>query len=207
MKLFKDIKVLQLLKYLKKIYIIFLKYFLHFASSVGINVILFEILQIGEISPSVILNFSFQVWVLYEMFYLFYLFIKKVKQICSSEEKRNQKEEIIMNKNRKIVLGTSRYGKAVHPWDRLVSKSIEREFFFYCCKDQAEMHGYSIHDLSLQNFSFTADIEKIKERFLYEKKSLTEIEDIIAEKTRIKISHQIISKKEIKISVVSVILN
>ena len=108
-----------------------------------------------------------------------------------------------MNKNRKIVLGISRHGKAVHPWDRLVSKSIEREFFFYCCKDQAKMHGYSIHDLSRQNFSFTADIEKIKERFLYEKKPLTEIEDIIAEKTRIKISHQIISKKEIKISVIS----
>lgn len=199
MKLFKDIKVLQLLKYLKKIYIIFLKYFLHFASSVGINVILFEILQIGEISPSVILNFSFQVWVLYEMFYLF---IKKVKQICSSEEK-NQKEEIIMNKNRKIVLGTSRYGKAIHPWDNLAVGSGERELFFYCCKDQAEMHGYSIHDLSRQNFSFTANIEAIKKRFLSGKKSLNEIEDIIAEKTGIKITHQIISKKEIKISVIS----
>ena len=106
-------------------------------------------------------------------------------------------------RKKKILSGTSRYGKAVHPWDQLVAKSTEREFFFYCCKDQAEMHGYSIHDLSRQNFSFTADIEEIKKRFLSGKKSLNEIEDIIAEKIGIKITHQIISKKEIKISVIS----
>lgn len=82
-------------------------------------------------------------------------------------------------------------------------------FSEYSLRWLREHHLHTVSDITCLSFKdFKNLFKKVrKERFLYEKKSLTEIEDIIAEKTRIKISHQIISKKEIKISVVSVILN
>ena len=84
MKLFKNKRVLQLLKYLKKLYHIYSYSVNHYTSFVGSTVILVELLKIREITEVSllgILKFSLCVWIFYE---IFNFLIKKVKQICSS---------------------------------------------------------------------------------------------------------------------------